>query len=64
MITIKPKQLNRIINSNKDFVFFNLDNNNKVINFTLSNEYQKNKKLHDSFRIISTIKKQTEFLTI
>ena len=64
MIQIKPNQLNRILNSNKDFVFFNLDNNNKVVNFTLSNEYQKNKKIHSSFRIISTIKKEYEFITI
>ncbi len=64
MITIKTNQLNRILNSNKDFVFFNLDNNNKVVNFTLSNEYQKNKKIHSSFRIISTIKKEYEFITI
>ncbi len=64
MIQIKTNQLNRIVKSKKDFVFFNLDNNNKVINFTLSNDYARNKKQHTTFRIVSTIKKQTEFLTI
>jgi len=64
MLQIKPKQLNKIVNSKKDFCFFNLDNNNKVVNFTLSNEFIRNKKVHDTFRIISTIKKQSEFITI
>lgn len=64
MITIKTNQINRIIKSNKDFVFFNLDKDNNVINYTLSNEVVKNRKLHDTFRVIGTIKKETEFITL
>ena len=64
MLQIKPYQLSRIINSNKDFVFFKLSKDNKVISYKLSNDYLTNYKSFDSYRIISTIKKQSEFITI
>ena len=64
MIHIKKIQLNRIINSNKDFVFFNLDNENKVIGYKLSNDYARYKNQFDTYRVIGTIKKQTEFTTL
>ena len=64
MITIKTSLASKILKSKKDFFFFNLDNENKVTNYTLTNDYRNGKKSFDSFRVISTIKQETEFLTI
>lgn len=64
MITIKTSLANKILKSKKDFFFFNLDDENKVTNYTLTNDYRNGKKSFDNFRVISTIKPQTELITI
>ena len=64
MILINNKQLNKILNSKKEFCFFNIDKNNKATKIVLTNDYQRFYNTMDKFRVISTIKKQTEFLTI
>lgn len=64
MILIKTKTATKILNSKKDFFFFNLDNESKVTNYTLTNDYRNGKKAFDHFRVVSTIKPQTELITI
>ena len=40
MIQVKPTILSKILKSKKDFVFFNIDDNNKLIDFRLTNDYR------------------------
>jgi len=64
MILINNRQLKKILNSKKDFCFFNIDKNNKAIKIILTNDYYRYYNTMDKFRVISTIKKETEFITI
>lgn len=64
MILINNRQLNKILNSKKEFCFFNIDKNNKATKIILTNDYQRYYNTTDKFRVISTIKKQSEFITI
>ena len=52
--------------TNKDFFFFNLseDNNQKVLDYTLSNDMVRNRKLYSNFRVISCIKNSINTITI
>ena len=63
MIQIKTKVLSKAINSKKDFLFFDTDNDNNVTNYILTNDY-KRKKEFTNFRVISTIQQQYEYITI
>tara|TARA_B110000503_G_scaffold73464_1_gene113488 strand:- start:194 stop:385 length:192 start_codon:yes stop_codon:yes gene_type:complete len=63
MIQIKTAIVSKIVNSKKDFFFYDIDKNNKVINYILTNDF-KRKKEFDSFRVISTVQKENEFITI
>ena len=63
MIQMKTKVLSKAINSKKDFLFFDTDNNNNVTNYILTNDY-KRKKEFTNFRVVSTIQKQYEYITI
>ena len=63
MIQIKTKVLNKVVNSKKDFLFFDTDHSNNVTNYILTNDY-KRKKEFANFRVVSTIQKQYEFITI
>jgi hypothetical protein len=63
MIQIKTSIASKIINSKKDFFFYDLSEDNKVTNYILTNDF-KRKKEFDSFRVISTIQKENEFITI
>ena len=63
MIQIKTKVLSKALNSKKDFLFFDTDNNNNVTNYILTNDY-KRKKEFTNFRVISTIQQQYEYITI
>jgi hypothetical protein len=63
MIKIKTSIVSKIINSKKDFLFYDIDENNKVTNYILTNDF-KRKKEFDSFRVISTVQKENEFITI
>ena len=64
MILINKKQFNKILNSKKDFCFFNIDKDNKAIKIVLTSDYNRYYNTMDKFRVISTIKKETEFITI
>tara|TARA_R110002153_G_scaffold45208_1_gene127552 strand:- start:219 stop:410 length:192 start_codon:yes stop_codon:yes gene_type:complete len=63
MIQIKTAIASKIVNSKKDFLFYDIDENNKVTNYILTNDF-KRKKEFDSFRVISTVQKENEFITI
>ena len=63
MIQIKTKVLSKAINSKKDFLFFDTDNDNNVTNYILTNDY-KRKKEFTNFRVVSTIQQQYEYITL
>lgn len=63
MIHIKTKLANRITTSKKDFLFFDTDGNNSLTNYILTNDF-KRKKEYNYFRVVSTIQKELEFITI
>ena len=60
---IKTKVLNKIVNSKKDFLFFDIDRDNNVTNYILTNDY-KRKKEFNMFRVVSTIQEQYEYIAI
>ena len=64
MILINNKQLKKILNSRKDFCFFNIDKDNKATKIVLTSDYNRYYNTMDKFRVISTIKKDSEFITI
>ena len=63
MIQIKTSIVSKIVNSKKDFFFYDIDENNIVSNYILTNDF-KRKKEFQAFRIISTVQKENEFITI
>ena len=63
MIQIKTTILSKSIKSKKDFLFFDTDNNNIVSNYILTNDFKRRKEFK-FFRVISTIKKEYEFIAI
>jgi hypothetical protein len=63
MIQIKTAIASKIVNSKKDFLFYDIDENNKVTNYILTNDF-KRKKEFQAFRVISTVQKENEFITI
>ncbi len=64
MILINKKQFKKILNSKKEFCFFNIDKDNKATKIILTNDYQRYYNTTDKFRVVSTIKKESEFITI
>jgi len=60
---IKTKVLNKVVNSKKDFFFFDIDRDNNVTNYILTNDY-KRKKEFNMFRVVSTIQEQYEYIAI
>ena len=63
MIKIKTSIVSKIVNSKKDFFFYDIDGSNKVTNYILTNDF-KRKKEFQAFRVISTVQKENEFITI
>mgnify|MGYP003678296654 FL=1 len=63
MIQIKTSIASKIINSKKDFFFYDLSKDNKVTNYILTNDF-KRKKEFQAFRVISTVQRENEFITI
>ena len=55
-IKINLLQAIKINKSNKDFILFDYDSNNKLTNFVLTNDLQRFKKQFKTFRVISCIK--------
>ena len=64
MIIIKTNIASAINRSKKDFFFYDLDDNNNVTNWILSNNYREGRKAFQKFRVVETIKLQTETITI
>ena len=63
-IKINLLQALKINKSNKDFILFDYDNNNKLTNFVLTNDLQRFKKQFKTFRVISCIKTNINTITI
>ena len=62
-LKIRLQDQNRIINSNKDFILFDYDNNNKLTGYQLSNNLDYKSKFK-TFRVLSCIKKELSNKTI
>ena len=63
-IKINLLQALKINRSNKDFILFDYDNNNKLTNFVLTNDLQRFRKQFKTFRVISCIKSNINTITI
>ena len=63
-IKINLLQALKINKSNKDFILFDYDNNNKLTSFVLTNDLQRFKKQFKTFRVISCIKSNINTITI
>jgi len=63
-IKINLLQALKINKSNKDFILFDYDSNNKLTNFVLTNDLQRFKKQFKTFRVISCIKSNINTITI
>ena len=63
-IKINLLQALKINKSNKDFILFDYDNNNKLTNFVLTNDLQRFRKQFKTFRVISCIKSNINTITI
>ena len=62
-ILIKTSLISKIVKSKKDFLFYNLDKENKLTEYILTNDF-KYKKQYKGFRIVSTIQHKMEFIKI
>ncbi len=63
-IKINLLQALKINKSNKDFILFDYDKNNKLTNFVLTNDLQRFRKQFKTFRVISCIKSNINTITI
>jgi hypothetical protein len=62
-ILIKSTLISKIVNSKKDFLFYNVDNENKLIDYILTNDF-KYKNKYKGFRVVSTIQSEHEFIKL
>ena len=62
-LQIKLTDQIRINNSNKDFILFDYDNNNKLAAYQLTNNLDYRKR-YKAFRVLSCIKKELSNKTI
>ena len=58
MYTINIFDATRIHNSRKDFIVFNVGQDNKIISYRLTNDLTKFRKHFDTFRLVEVIKKE------
>lgn len=63
MIKLTLLQQIKLNNTNKDFFLFDIDNQNKVINYIFTNDLFRYKNKFTKFRVVSTINK-TEYITL
>lgn len=64
-LKIRLQEQIRIINSNKDFILFDLnDEKNKITCYKLTNDLQRYKKNFKHFRVVSTLKNEIRNLKI
>ena len=62
-ILIKSTLISKIVKSKKDFLFYNVDNQNKLTDYILTNDF-KYKNTYKGFRIVSTIQSEYEFIKL
>jgi hypothetical protein len=58
MYTINIFDATRIHNSRKDFILFNVGQDNKIISYRLTNDLGQFRKHFDTFRLVEVIKKE------
>lgn len=58
MYTINIFDATRIHNSRKDFIVFNVGQDNKIISYRLTNDLTKFRGHFDTFRLVEVIKKE------
>lgn len=58
MYTINIIDATRILNSRKDFILLNIDSNNKITDYRLTNDLTKFRGHYETFRLVEVIKKQ------
>lgn len=54
----------KILNTNKDFILYNLDANNKIKEYKLTNDLIRYKKQYKAFKVISCIKRNINTIEI
>lgn len=64
MVLLNRATLNKVIKSEKDFILFDINKSNVMTSYMLTNDLARHKKDYQYFRVIGTIKEQTEFVTI
>ena len=57
-------QLLKISTTNKDFCFFNIDENNRIKGIKLTNDISRYRKQYTNFRAVNILKKQINNITI
>ena len=60
---ISTKTASRINQTKKEFIFFNVENN-EITSIKFSNDYIRYKNQFEKYRVISTIKNELQFLNI
>ncbi len=63
MIQIKTTILSKVLKSKKDFFFYDLDKNNIVVNYILTNDFKRKKEFQE-FRVVTTVQSEYEFIKI
>ena len=58
MYTINIIDATRILNSRKDFILLNIDSNNKITDYRLTNDLTKFRGHYETFRLVEVIKKE------
>jgi len=54
----------KIHSSNKDFMLFDINKDNKVVNIVFTNDLKRYRTKRDTFKLIENIKQQTNLLNI
>ena len=60
---ISTKTATRINQTKKEFIFFNVENN-EITSIKFSNDYIRYKNQYQKYRVISTIKNELQFFNI
>lgn len=58
MYTINVIDATRILNSRKDFILLNIDSNNKITDYRLTNDLSRFRGHYETFRLVEVIKKE------
>lgn len=63
MVQVRTTILNKIVKSKKDFLLYNINENGVLTNYILTNDFKRRKEFN-SFRVVSTIQSEHEFVKI